>query len=115
MLFEPSLLGFRMADQSASIRLSTEHKGRKRRAPVWIGRYRIVGKDSAKALGKAWTKRSRAPEGYLTRSQAESAVGPLTPSSWLPGYAGLSRPRNGRNARGGSWLCAWVSLSRTDT
>jgi hypothetical protein len=42
-----------MAEQSASIRLSAEHKGRKRREPVWIGRYRIVGKDSAKVLGKA--------------------------------------------------------------
>jgi len=25
--------------------------------------YRIVGKDSARALGKAWTKRSHAPDG----------------------------------------------------
>jgi integrase len=63
-----------MAEQSASIRLSGEHKGRKRREPVWIGRYRIVGKDSARVLGKAWTKRSRAPEGYLTRSEAEEAL-----------------------------------------
>jgi integrase len=63
-----------MAEQSGSIRLSAEHKGRKRREPVWIGRYRIVGKDSAKVLGKAWTKRSRPPEGYLTRSQAEEAL-----------------------------------------
>jgi hypothetical protein len=63
-----------MAEQSASIRLSAEHKGRKRREPVWIGRYRIVGKDSAKVLGKAWTQRSRAPEGYLTRSQAEEGL-----------------------------------------
>ncbi len=62
-----------MAEQSASIRLSGEHKGRKRREPVWIGRYRIVGKDSAKVLGKAWTKRSRAPDGRMTRSQAEEA------------------------------------------
>ena len=50
------------------------HKGRKRREPVWIGRYRIVGKDSAKVLGKAWTKRSCAPEGYLTRADAEAAL-----------------------------------------
>jgi hypothetical protein len=26
-----------VSDQSASIRLSTEHKGRRRREPVWIG------------------------------------------------------------------------------
>jgi integrase len=63
-----------VADQSASIRLSSEHKGRKRREPVWIGRYRIVGKDSAKVLGKAWTKPSRPPAGYLTRGQAEEAL-----------------------------------------
>jgi integrase len=63
-----------VSDQSASIRLSTEHKGRRRRQPVWIGRYRIVGKDSAKVLGRAWTKRSRAPDGYLTRSQAEASL-----------------------------------------
>src|ERR1035441_10990809 len=45
-----------MGDLSAPIRLSKEHKGRPRREPVWIGRYRIVGKDSARVLGKAWTK-----------------------------------------------------------
>lgn len=62
-----------MQSDSASIRLSTEHKGRKRREPVWIGRYRVAGKDSSKVLGKAWTKRSRSPAGYLTRSAAEDA------------------------------------------
>jgi integrase len=62
-----------LQSDSASIRLSTEHKGRKRREPVWIGRYRVAGKDSAKVLGKAWTKRSRPPAGYLTRSAAEDA------------------------------------------
>ena len=60
--------------ESASIRLSTEHKGRKRREPVWIGRYRLAGKDSAKVLGKAWTKRSRPAAGYLTRAAAEDAL-----------------------------------------
>jgi integrase len=63
-----------LESDSASIRLSTEHKGRKRREPVWIGRYRVAGKDSAKVLGKAWTKRSRPPAGYLTRSAAEDAL-----------------------------------------
>lgn len=62
-----------MQSDSASIRLSTEHKGRKRREPVWIGRYRVAGKDSAKVIGKAWTKRSRPPAGYLTRSAADDA------------------------------------------
>ena len=66
-----------MSNQNASIRLSTEHKGRRRREPVWIGRYRIVGRDSAKVLGRAWTKRSQAPDGYLTHSQAEAALRPL--------------------------------------
>ena len=63
-----------MQPESASIRLSTEHKGRKRRDPVWIARYRVNGKDSAKVLGKAWTKRSRPPHGYLSRSGAEDAL-----------------------------------------
>jgi integrase len=63
-----------MSTESASIRLSREHKGRKRREPVWVARYRITGRDSAKVLGKAWTKRSRAPVGYLTRGQAEEAL-----------------------------------------
>ncbi len=52
------------------MRLSTEHKGRKRRVPVWVGRYRLAGKDSAKVIGKAWTKRSRPPRGYLSRTDA---------------------------------------------
>ena len=47
------------------MRLSTEHKGRRSREPVWIARYRVVGKDSAKVLGKGWVKRSRAPQGYM--------------------------------------------------
>jgi integrase len=63
-----------MSTGSASIRLSREHKGRKRREPVWVARYRITGRDSAKVLGKAWTRRSRPPDGYLTRSQAEEAL-----------------------------------------
>ena len=60
--------------ESASVRLSTEHKGRKRRVPVWVGRYRLAGKGSAKVLGKAWTKRSRPPAGYLTRADAEARL-----------------------------------------
>ncbi len=63
-----------MSGQSASVRLSTEHKGRRRRDPVWIARYRVVGKDSAKVLGKASVERSRAPQGYITRGQAEKAL-----------------------------------------
>ncbi len=54
--------------------MSTEHKGRKRKEPVWIGRYRVAGKDSAKVLGPAWTKRSRPPAGYLTRLGAEDLL-----------------------------------------
>jgi hypothetical protein len=60
--------------ESASVRLSTEHKGRKRREPVWVGRYRLAGKDSAKVIGKAWTERSRSPQGYLTRADAEDEL-----------------------------------------
>jgi hypothetical protein len=47
---------------SYSVRLSTEHEGRRRRDPVWIGRYRIEGADSAKVIGKAWQRRSTPPE-----------------------------------------------------
>lgn len=60
--------------ESASVRVSSEHKGRKRREPVWIGRYRLGGKDSAKVLGKAWQKRSKPPAGYLTKASAEAAL-----------------------------------------
>jgi hypothetical protein len=42
---------------SYSIRLSTEHKGRRRREPVWVGRFRVGQRDSAKVLGK----RAKAP------------------------------------------------------
>jgi len=42
---------------SYSIRLSTEHKGRRRREPVWVGRFRVGERDSAKVLGK----RAKAP------------------------------------------------------
>ena len=60
--------------ESASVRLSSEHKGRKRHTPVWIGRFRLAGKDSAKVLGKAWTRRSRPPAGFLTRADAEAKL-----------------------------------------
>jgi integrase len=79
-----------MSTQSASIRLSREHKGRKRREPVWVARYRITGRDSAKVLGRAWTKRSRPLEGYLTRRQAEEALRQL-----LVAEAGAVRASSG--------------------
>jgi len=63
-----------MMAASYSIRLSTEHKGRRRREPVWIGRFRVGDTDSAKVLGKAWQRRSRPPEGYLTKGMAEEAL-----------------------------------------
>jgi integrase len=41
---------------------------------VWELRYRLPsGKQSDKVLGKAWTKKSRPPSGYLTRAHAEAA------------------------------------------
>ncbi len=58
-----------------SVSLSTEHKGKPRRHPVWILRYRLPsGKDSRMTIGKAWTKSSRPSVGFLTRTQAESAA-----------------------------------------
>jgi integrase len=63
-----------MSPTSYSVRLSTEHKGRRRREPVWIGRYRAGNTDSAKVLGKAWQLRSRPSEGYLTKGMAEEAL-----------------------------------------
>ncbi len=65
-----------MSDQSASIRLSTEHTGRRRREPVWIGRYRVVCKDSANVLAKASVKRSRAPDIAARRKYIHDAPQP---------------------------------------
>jgi integrase len=69
----------------APIRLSTERKGRERREPVWFARYRIANEDSTKVLGKAWTKRSRAPAGI------SRAAKPRTPSGrfWQPREQGI--------------------------
>jgi integrase len=58
-----------------SVHLSTEHKGRPRKHPVWVLRYRLPsGKDSRKTLGRAWTKASRPPAGFMTESQALTAA-----------------------------------------
>ncbi len=63
-----------MSEQAASIRLSRTHKGRRRNDAVWIARFRITGRDTSRVLGKAWTKRSQPPAGFLTRSHAEEAL-----------------------------------------
>ena len=40
-----------------SVALSTTYKGKPRRTPVWVMRYRLPsGKDSSKVLGRAWTQ-----------------------------------------------------------
>jgi integrase len=58
-----------------SVSLSTEHKGKPRRHPVWILRYRLPsGKDSRLTLGKSWLKSSRPAAGFMTKAQAESAA-----------------------------------------
>lgn len=58
-----------------SVSLSTEVKGRTRKEPVWELRYRLPsGKDSRRILAKAWTKKSRPPAGYLTKSQVEAVA-----------------------------------------
>ena len=54
-----------------NVELSTTCKGRPRRRPVWVMRYRLPsGKDSRKVLGAAWTKKGRPPGGYLTEAEA---------------------------------------------
>ncbi len=54
-----------------SVAISRTRKGKRRREPVWIMRYRLAsGKDSSKVLGLAWTKKGRPPRGYLTDGEA---------------------------------------------
>jgi len=56
-----------------SVHLSTECKGKPRRYPVWVLRYRLPsGKDSRKTLGRAWLKSSRPPAGFMTERQAQA-------------------------------------------
>ncbi len=54
-----------------SVALSVTYKGKPRREPVWLMRYRLPsGKDSRSVLGPAWTKRGRPAAGYLTEGDA---------------------------------------------
>jgi integrase len=56
-----------------SVELSKTVRGRPRRKPVWVMRYRLPsGKDSRKVLGVAWTGRGRPPAGWLTESDAHA-------------------------------------------
>lgn len=56
-----------------SVGLSTECRGKPRRHPVWVLRYRLPsGKDSRKTLGRAWLKSSRPPTGFMTEKQAHA-------------------------------------------
>lgn len=58
-----------------SVQLSTESKGKPRKHPVWVLRYRLPsGKDSRKLLGGAWLKASRPPAGFMTETQARAAA-----------------------------------------
>jgi integrase len=58
-----------------SVLLSTDLKGQPRKHPIWVLRYRLPsGKDSRKTLGRAWTKASRPPRGFITESQARVAA-----------------------------------------
>jgi integrase len=59
------------AQPQVSVHLSTTYKGRPRRRPVWVMRYRLPsGKDSKKTLGRAWKGRGRPPRGFLTKADA---------------------------------------------
>jgi integrase len=54
-----------------SVELSKTLRGKPRRKPVWIMRYRLPsGKNSRKVLSPAWTKKGRPPRGYLTEGEA---------------------------------------------
>lgn len=54
-----------------SVALSATCKGKPRREPVWVMRYRLPsGKDSRMVLGRAWKKRGRPRRGYLTEGEA---------------------------------------------
>jgi integrase len=54
-----------------SVELSKYVRGKPRKKPVWIMRFRLPsGKDSRKVLGPAWTKKGRPPAGYLTEREA---------------------------------------------
>jgi hypothetical protein len=54
-----------------SVALSATCKGKPRREPVWVMRYRLPsGKDSRMVLGRAWKRRGRPRRGYLTEGEA---------------------------------------------
>jgi integrase len=58
-----------------SVTLSRTRKGKPRKEPVWLMRYRLPsGKDSSKVLGKAWLKKGRPPRGCLTEREALAAA-----------------------------------------
>jgi integrase len=55
----------------ASVTLSETYKGQRWPEPVWLMRYRLPsGKDSRPVLGKAWTKKGRPAEGYMSEAEA---------------------------------------------
>lgn len=59
-----------------SVSLSTVCRGKPRGRPVWEMRYRLPsGKESSKVLGRAWTKKGRPPQGYLTEGDAVRKAG----------------------------------------
>jgi integrase len=56
-----------------SVELSKTLRGKPRKTPVWVLRYRLPsGKDSRKVLGPAWIKRGRPPAGWLSESEAHA-------------------------------------------
>jgi integrase len=56
---------------TVSVAVSRTCKGKPRKTPVWVMRYRLPsGKDSSKVLAPAWTRKGRPPHGYLTEAEA---------------------------------------------
>lgn len=59
-----------MAGVSGSVRLE-----KRKRGDVWYMHYRLAnGRQVKKALGRAWTERSRPPAGYFTKKTAEAVL-----------------------------------------
>ena len=53
------------------VSLSRTYKGKPRKTPVWVQRYRLPsGKQSRQVLGLAWTKKGRPPHEHLTEEEA---------------------------------------------
>ncbi len=64
------------------------------RGTVWYAKYRLPdGRQVKKRIGPAWTKRGRAPEGRLTRREAEAWLDEVLGQARRGRCPGWSAPR----------------------